>query len=60
LDQRHAAPDSSVFSTHSVRGASSSAALSKEIHIADILTMADCTLSGGFTTILQEMIANGY
>jgi len=40
--------DTSVFSAHSVRGESSSAALSKGVHIADILMMADWSRDSTF------------
>ena len=40
--------DTNVFSAHSVWGASSSAALSKGVHIADILTMANWSRDSTF------------
>jgi len=51
--------DTSVFSAHSVRGASSSAALSKGVHIADILTMADWSRDSTFKRFYYRPTVDG-
>ena len=51
--------DTAVFSAHSVRGASTSAALSKGIHLADILGMADWSRDSTFKRFYYRPSSDG-
>lgn len=48
--------DTSIFSAHSVRGASTSAALAKGVHLADILSMADWSRDSTFKTFYCRLL----
>ena len=54
---KEAGVNTEVFKAHSVRGATTSAALDKGVHISDILSIADARslLSRVFTTVHQWM-----
>ena len=45
---KKAGVDTNTFTAHSVRGASTSAAVGKELHISDVLKMADCSRESTF------------
>ena len=56
LDQG-AGIDTGVFKAHSVRGASTSAPMRKEVHISDILQTADCSKDSTFKRFYYRPVA---